>query len=248
MILILISLIFPSLTLAINCPGCTPLDTVTFDKMVNAFPVSLIKFDIAYPYGEKHEEFAKVAVDGSDVQKLFVGEVNIKDYGDRDNEDLAERFKILKEDLPVIMLFKKDSTGGLEELRYRESIFDSEAIKTFVRQKTGIYLPLVGCIESFDRLADKMMSAKLGKWESIMMEAEDLAQELEQGSKDRARADTYVKIMRKMVNEGESFAKKEFERTQKMLETKITEAKRLELKEKLNVLKSFERTRVRDEL
>lgn len=76
---------------AINCKGCTPLDTLTFDKMIRSFPVSLVKFDTAYPYGDKHEEFAKVAADGAELPGLFVGEVGIKDYGEKDNEELGNR-------------------------------------------------------------------------------------------------------------------------------------------------------------
>ncbi len=87
--LVLLLLATPSA--AINCKGCTPLDTLTFDKMIRSFPYSLIKFDTAYPYGDKHEEFAKVAVDGAEVEDLFVGEVGIKDYGDKDNEELGTR-------------------------------------------------------------------------------------------------------------------------------------------------------------
>ena len=48
--------------LCINCAGCTPLDTLTFDKMISKSPASIVKFDVAYPYGDKHEEFAKVRV------------------------------------------------------------------------------------------------------------------------------------------------------------------------------------------
>ncbi len=52
----------------------------------------MIKFDTAYPYGDKHEEFAKVAVDGAEKAGLFVGEVGIKDYGEKDNEELGKRY------------------------------------------------------------------------------------------------------------------------------------------------------------
>ncbi len=53
----------------------------------------MIKFDTAYPYGDKHEEFAKVAVDGAEKAGLFVGEVGIKDYGEKDNEELGKRYR-----------------------------------------------------------------------------------------------------------------------------------------------------------
>ena len=40
-----------------HCKGCTPLDSLTFDKMLNHFRVSLIKIDVPYPYGEKQVHF-----------------------------------------------------------------------------------------------------------------------------------------------------------------------------------------------
>ena len=36
------------------------LDVLSFDKVISKFPVSLVKFDIAYPYGDKHDQFAQV--------------------------------------------------------------------------------------------------------------------------------------------------------------------------------------------
>ena len=52
----------------------------------------MVKFDVAYPYGEKHDEFAKLAVDGAEVDDLMIAEVGIKDYGEKDNEELGNRF------------------------------------------------------------------------------------------------------------------------------------------------------------
>ena len=36
-----------------NCLGCTQLDSLTLDKMLNHFRVSLVKIDVPYPYGKK---------------------------------------------------------------------------------------------------------------------------------------------------------------------------------------------------
>ena len=98
--------------LAINCKGCTPLDTLSFDKLLSKFKVSVVKFDVAYPYGDKHEEYAKFSQAAAEVEDLFVGEVGIKDYGDKDNTDLAERFNVKKEDFPVVILFVMDPKSG----------------------------------------------------------------------------------------------------------------------------------------
>ena len=99
-------------TFAINCKGCTPLDNLSFDKLLSKFKVSVVKFDVAYPYGDKHEEFGKFCQAASEVEDLFVGEVGIKDYGEKDNTDLAERFSVVKEDFPVVILFIIDPTSG----------------------------------------------------------------------------------------------------------------------------------------
>ena len=56
---------------------------LTFDKLVNAFPVSLVKFDVAYPYGDKHEEFSIISEEAAELPNMFIGEVGIKDYGDK---------------------------------------------------------------------------------------------------------------------------------------------------------------------
>ena len=58
---------------AINCKGCTPLDSLSFDKLLSKFKVSLVKFDVAYPYGDKHEEFGKFSQSAAEIEDLFVG-------------------------------------------------------------------------------------------------------------------------------------------------------------------------------
>ncbi len=40
LLLVISAVFFVSPALGINCKGCTPLDTLTFDKMVKSFPVS----------------------------------------------------------------------------------------------------------------------------------------------------------------------------------------------------------------
>ena len=97
---------------AINCKGCTPLDALSFDKLLSKFKVSLVKFDVAYPYGDKHEEFGKFSQSASEIEDLFVGEVGIKDYGDKDNADLADRFNVKKDDYPVVILFVRNKDSG----------------------------------------------------------------------------------------------------------------------------------------
>lgn len=221
-----------------NCAGCTPLDSLAFDKVLNAFPVSLVKFDVAYPYGDAHDEFAKVSKDAAGVEKLFIGEVGIKDYGEKDNEDLANRYEVKKEDYPVAILFTKGDDGKLDYVKFTGK-FNVEDLKTFVRKHSGIYMPLIGCIEEFDKLADELLATAKGKYkEEILKKAENLWDKAE-GPKNQKRAEIYVKIMRKVLDVGEGFVKTEETRVKKLMGGKISKEKKEEMEERLNILKSF---------
>ena len=235
-----------SLTLAINCAGCTPLDVLSFDKIISKFRASLIKFDVAYPYGDEHEEFAKVAKDASEVEDLFIGEVGIKDYADKDNQDLATRFELGKDDYPSAFLFVKNQDGKMESFRFTGKL-SAEKLKNFVRQKSGIYLPLPGCIEEFDLLVDKLLRSGKEEQAIVLREAEDLWDKTH-GPKMHKRADIYVKIMRKIVDTGTSFIIKEEQRLKKISGGKITPEKKEEMEERLNILKSFSLQEVKEEL
>ena len=37
------------------------LDKISFDKIVNRFQYSLIKFDVGFPTGDKHNNFGQLA-------------------------------------------------------------------------------------------------------------------------------------------------------------------------------------------
>lgn len=88
-----------------TCHGCLELDGLTFDKVLSKFPTVLVKFDVAYPYGDKHEAFAKIAGEAAEHADFAVGVVGIKDYGEKDNSQLAERFKV-GDTYPAIKLFR----------------------------------------------------------------------------------------------------------------------------------------------
>lgn len=89
-----------------SCTGCLELDDLTFDKILKKFSTVLVKFDIAYPYGDKHEAYAKFAAEISPENSDFVvAVVGIKDYGIKENSKLAERLSV-GDKYPVIKLFR----------------------------------------------------------------------------------------------------------------------------------------------
>lgn len=86
--------------------GFVELDDLSFDKIIKKFAAVLVKFDIAYPYGEKHETYAQFAEQLTiHIDDLLVAVVGIKDYGDKENAQLAERFGV-EADYPTIKLFR----------------------------------------------------------------------------------------------------------------------------------------------
>lgn len=60
-------------------------------QILPKFQSALVKFDVAYPYGPKQDEYTKFAESVANVDDLLVAEIGVKDYGEKDNEDLATR-------------------------------------------------------------------------------------------------------------------------------------------------------------
>lgn len=119
----------------------------------------VVKFDVAFPYGEKHEQYAQIAAATKDAHDLLVAEVKVKDYGNKDNADLAVRYNIKPETFPAILLFLQGKTEAIPFLVDKDSDFTANNIKRFIKTKSGVYLGLPGCVEQLDRLAQQFKSS-----------------------------------------------------------------------------------------
>ena len=84
------------------------MDSLTFEKIVTSHEYVLVKFDTAYPFGDLHDEWKEMAQYAARNPSLIAAEVNINEYGDRENQDLAFKFDVSKEDYPVYKLFNRD--------------------------------------------------------------------------------------------------------------------------------------------
>ncbi|KAK7078692.1 Endoplasmic reticulum resident protein 29 [Halocaridina rubra] len=236
-VVLLLAVLGASLRLsdAINAKGCTPLDSWTFDKIIPKFKAAIVKFDIAYPYGKKHDEYTKLSAAGRGSPELLVAEVGVKDYGDNENMDLAERFGVKKDDFPVVKLF----VNGKDEPVDFDGEFTDEGLKKFIRRHAAIYIGLEGCLEVFDRIVDKYMaSEKSTERKDLLRQAEDEWDKIKSPS-DQQIAETYVKIMRRVLEKGNEFISTETTRVKGLLDGKITKEKKEEMQGKLNILKSF---------
>lgn len=156
------------------CKGCLEIGEFNFDKIIPRFEAVLVKFDVAYPYGEKHDTFAKIAEEIIDNKNFILAQVPVKDYGEKENEEFAKKYGIGKDNLPALRLFVQ---GEDEPFVFDKNLpWTEENVKKFVREHTNLYLGLPGCLEAFDKLAIKFTTAK--NKDNVLQETEKEAKKL----------------------------------------------------------------------
>ncbi|XP_063219382.1 endoplasmic reticulum resident protein 29 [Bacillus rossius redtenbacheri] len=220
---------------AVTCKGCVSLDSHSFDKVVPKFKAAIVKFDVAYPYGAKHDEFAKVAESASTISDLLFAEVGVKDYGEKENTDLATRYNVKKDDFPVVKLF----VAGKDPYTFTDSDFTEDNLKKFIHSKSGIRIRLPGCLDEFDNLALQFMTANDDQRKSLWQKGEKLMSKIS-NEREKKAAEMYVKTMHRVLEKGNDFVGNELKRLEKLTKSKISEEKREGMQQRLNILRSFE--------
>ncbi|KAJ8312306.1 hypothetical protein KUTeg_009679 [Tegillarca granosa] len=165
--------------------GSVQLNSGVFDKILKKNKAVLVKFDETYPYGEKQDAFREVASSTMSSDDILCGEVQIADYGDKDNMDLAERFNVKKEDYPVYLLFLQ---GQAIPIKYTGDVKSADEIKKFLMNKSGLWLGLPNCIEEFDLMVKEFFKGDAAKRKEILAKAEAEAKNIKEESK-KANAD-----------------------------------------------------------
>ncbi|XP_031549782.1 endoplasmic reticulum resident protein 29-like [Actinia tenebrosa] len=228
-----------------SAKGAVGLDSLTFDKVISKHRAVLVKFDKQYAYGEKEDIFKEFCKKASSQSELLVAEVGVAEYGDKDNDDLRERFKLKKEDFPYYMLFLQDQ----EQPVHFKGEIKEDALTAFVSKHAGLWIGLQGCVEKFDKLAEKFLNSAITKADEVISEAETLLKETKH-KKYQTAGDIYVKIMKKVKENGEDYIKNEVSRVNKLLKDKITEKKRELFTIRLDILTSFQHfiSKKKDEL
>ena len=217
-----------------------------------------MKVDVAYPYGEKHEQFGKLSAALSSNPDILVAEVGVKDYGDKENVNIAERYNIVKEEYPVMLLFTE---GKTEPIRYQvlnrkivkqcinindmylisvQGEFKLDMMQRFVSSTSGLWIGLPGCLEVFDGLANRFVASKNpSDRKEILRHSEDEWDKVSLGS-ERKSAEVYVKVMRKMLEKGDDFLQMELSRVDTLRKGKLAKEKKEEMDRRLNILQSFQ--------
>jgi len=150
--------------------------------MLGAFEYSLLKFDVGYPTGEKHKGFGAFALNSVSLSNLLAAEVRIKDYGDKANQDVAERFGVSTEKagLPETILFKRQEGGKVEEVARYGGDYTMASLRLFLASKAGLSITMEGCIKELDQLAQMFSQAgSKEEREKILFSAESWAKEAE---------------------------------------------------------------------
>uniref|UniRef100_A0A182JFF6 Endoplasmic reticulum resident protein 29 C-terminal domain-containing protein n=1 Tax=Anopheles atroparvus TaxID=41427 RepID=A0A182JFF6_ANOAO len=221
--------------------GCVDLDSSTFDKVVTKFRYSLVKFDTAFPYGDKHEAFTKLAQETVGLtDDLLFALVGIKDYGEQDNADLGRRFNIPKE-YPAIKLFARDVANPVD---FPDDLAVTvENLRMFLKRNTDLYIGLPGCVKKLDEFAHAFMqSSDKAEREKIIAEIETLEIDVALRDQYLKSYPMYVSMMRKIEKSAqrpEDVVNDEIKRVEKLLKGKLSDAKKVELSLRTNIMLSF---------
>lgn len=236
--------------------GAIKLDNMTFDKVVSLPGHSLlVKFDKSYAYGEKEDAFKELCKLAYPVKDFLVAEVPVQEYGDKENDDLRERFEVKADDFPVYFFFKGSADaktrfeGFPDPSAKKPSNWDAdedgpweppmkgeptaENLAQWLRIQ-GIKMPSVGTIAELDEVVEQFM--KGGASDSDLSKAEKLAAE---DHKNDAKAPIYVRIMKKIKEKGTDYIATEKLRVQKLLGGKLTPEKKTEMSDKMKILNVF---------
>lgn len=237
---------------AITVRGAIQLDSLTFDKTISHYDYTLVKFDTAYPYGDKHDEFKKVALKAYSNPNLMIAECNINEYGDNENQDLGKRFNIDKETYPQYSIFKRDGTRIImpevaEKWKEMDIIF-------FLREN-DVWVGMPDATERLDQFAAIFMEMLKRKndanAEEVMNALENFIESGGSNDSPAAIAGVYFKLMERIYEsylgnhqKNDVWYKQEAHRLNNILTdekklTSINAEKQKKMKTRLNILYSF---------
>ena len=101
-----------------------------------------------------------------------------------------------------------------------------------------MWIGLPGCLEKFDAMVKEFLIS--GTKKAVIERAETKAGR-ETDQTDKNRAEFYVKVMKNILEKGNDFVESELDRVQRLSDQKVSDAKKAQLKDRANILTSFQR-------
>ncbi|BBN14363.1 protein disulfide-isomerase A6 [Marchantia polymorpha subsp. ruderalis] len=154
------------------------------------------------------------------------------------HRELGERFGV--HGFPTIKFFPKNQKEGVEYDADR----DLEDFVKYLNEQAGTHrtpsgglTENAGKIEELDVVAKELVSAPAEERTSLLKKAEEAAVKLEGIAASHAK--TYLKFFKSIVEKGDSYAKKEAERLDRILSGAVSPNKVDEFTIKRNILTSF---------
>lgn len=222
----------------------------TLSQVVDGTRTVLLKVDRPYPYGEKEDafkEFAKLAgsLSVEDSKGFLIAEVNVQNYGDKDNAVVQERLGLKESEFPAYLLFKDGASpadgGASKAIRFKGQV-NTENLLAFVRSKVGIRVAGPGTVAAMEKLVDELLLASEDDRPAVLEKARPVAAKLH--GEDHTRGQVYLRLMEKVISKGTEWPAKELKRMESLAGKKMSSAKRTTVEHKLKLLPSF----VREEL
>lgn len=217
------------------------LDNNTLPLLTGHHLPALVRFDRDYAYGDKADAYKKLAAMAVGA-KVLIGTVGISTYGEKMNQDLAEKYgyKPAGKDLEyadmdkIFPKFRFFPANGGEEVDYSGDV-TADAMMLFLKKEAKVYFGLLGTLFDFDKLASEFVKAS--DKDAVMSRAKSAAEAV--AASDKEAASYYVKIMEKSKEKGDWF-QKEYERLKQILSGgNVVAEKQDAMKVKMNRLSSF---------
>ncbi|CEL91990.1 unnamed protein product [Vitrella brassicaformis CCMP3155] len=243
---------FAALVAALPCvlgtqKGAIKLDSWTYEKFLSLPGQKvLVKFDKAYAYGDTEDAFKSLCEKVSKHSSFFVAEVPIAEYGDKENDDLRERYSLKKDDYPVYKLVTTGPNFDEKAVNYTGDKTARDLVR-FLRTN-GIRITGVGGLKEYDELAEKFITKTSEADRKAVLDAAQTKAGGEEDTDVKNKAEMYVKTMKKIVEKGLDYVNTETERVAKVLGGKMSDDKKKQMEVKLDVLSSFEGVKVHEEL
>jgi len=245
--LIIIYLVFGAAN-ASQLPGVLMLDRLSFGKVVDKFNFTLVKFDEFYPVGNHHTQFGQLAKEVIDIDDIMIAQVQVKDYGEKTNSDLAKSLGVIpeKSSLPTTILYKR----GKETGRFTGE-YTVDDLQLWISMTSEVYIQRWGCYRHFDVMASRFMAegteparekvlGELVRTENLRrsrgMEIRGYNGEMDDM---RRSSEVYLKLMRRVLEQGDTSLTTELNRINNLLNQKLSPDNENLMKMKRNIVNSF---------